>query len=55
MKKPRRRYVKNAILRKELIEKGLIIPYDSVPRWLKSRGYTEAAKAAAARRGFFHV
>lgn len=55
MKKPRRRIVKNFRLRAELIQKGFIIPDAMVPKWLKSRGFEEAAKAAAARRGFARV
>jgi hypothetical protein len=56
VKKPLRRVVKNHALRNELIAKGFIVPNHMVPAWLKTRGYLEAAKAAAARRGqFFHV
>jgi hypothetical protein len=55
MKKPKRRINKNYALRQELINKGHIIPDHLVPRWLWSRGFLEAAKAAAARRGLFHV
>jgi hypothetical protein len=55
VKKPKRRIQKNYKLRGELIDKGFIIPDQSVPRWLKNRGFAEAAKSAAARRGLFHV
>lgn len=50
MKKPRRRIMKNWPLRNELIAKGFIVPWRDVPAWLKARGFTEAAKAAAERR-----
>jgi hypothetical protein len=55
MKKPKRRIMKNFALRNELIQKGFVIPDNLVPKYLKARGFTEAAKAAAVRRGMFSV
>jgi hypothetical protein len=46
---PKRRIQKNYALRKELIDKGFIIPVRMVPAWLKARGYLEAAKTANER------
>jgi hypothetical protein len=51
MKKPRRRIATNWALRNELIAKGIIVPYHMVPAWLMAKGYEEASKAAAERRG----
>lgn len=48
-KKVQRRIMKNYPLRKELIDKGFIVPVFMVPERLKARGFLEAAKAAAER------
>jgi len=47
--KQKRRIHKNYALRKELIDKGHIIPVWMVPDFLKKRGFLEAAKVAADR------
>lgn len=49
-KKFHRRVVPNWELRMEMIKKGLIVPRHMVPDWLRSRGFEEAANAAAGRR-----
>lgn len=49
MNKPKRRVQKNYALRQDLINKGIVIPARDVPAYLKRRGFTEAAKAAADR------
>ncbi len=49
MNKPRRRVQKNWALRNELIQAGLIIPVAGVPKYLKDKGYLEAARVAGER------
>lgn len=46
----RKRFIPvNQELRKELIDKGHIIPQELVPGWLKSMGFEAAAAAANER------
>lgn len=49
MKKPPRRIQKNYALRKELIDKGFIIPPHGIPEYLRKKGFLEAARVAEER------
>lgn len=49
MKKPKRRVVKNHVLRNDLIERGIITPPFLLAKRLKERGYLEAAKVVGER------
>lgn len=47
--KPKRRIHKNYELRRELIEKGYVVPVRLVPLWLKKKGFLAAAEVAEDR------